>query len=108
MESLLEAIRLAIAPDAPDDAKSAGASACRTLLAALDTKGGEALVTPSPTVANMAAAISAMRELPPEQLLDLAIARLRAVLPTAPAVAPSRMKFHFVKLPPGLPGRNKP
>lgn len=100
MENLLEAIRGAIAPEATDDAKAAGASACRTLLAALDAKTGDALVLPSPTT-NIAAIVSAIRELPPEQLLDLAISRLRAALPAKaepPPVAP--LKFQMIRLPP--------
>lgn len=83
MEPLLEAIRAATVPDATDDIKAAGASACRTLLAALEAKSGEPLAQPAsaPVATPVEAVISAIRGMQPEQLLDLAIARLKAALP---------------------------
>ena len=59
--------------------------------------------TPLPPVAAAAVSmISALRNMPPEQLMELAIARLRAALPadvaaSSPSVAPVR--FHFIPLP---------
>lgn len=53
----------------------------------------------SPSMPELGALIGALRGMPPEQLLDLAIARLRAALPagsTAPTAAPVR--FHLVPL----------
>lgn len=109
METLIESIRAAIASDASDDVRATGARACRTILAALDTKPGEAMTlagpvtstadasSPAAQIANM---LGALRGIPAEQLLDLAIARLRAVLPAEmeqPKVAPP--KFHIVQLP---------
>jgi hypothetical protein len=55
-----------------------------------------------PTAAAAVSMITALRNMPPEQLLELAIARLRAALPvdvaaSSPSVAPVR--FHFIPLP---------
>lgn len=100
MDELIETIRVACATDASDDTKQLGAQACRTLLTALDAKSGEPLAAPTPTNAStdavpagaqIAAIVGALKGLPPEQLLDMAIARLRAALPKdtpAPVVAP--------------------
>lgn len=102
MDDLIEAIRVACASDATDDIKQRGAQACRTLLTAFDAKAGEPLAsTPAaestntvPPGAQIAAIVGALKGLPPEQLLDMAIARLRAALPKdtpAPAVASLRV-----------------
>lgn len=111
MDDLIEAIRVACASDASDDIKERGAQACRTILTALDAKAGEPLAalkpTPTPTEpaasaetvptgAQIAALVGALKGVPPEQLLDMAIARLRAALPkdtAAPTVAPLRFQI---------------
>lgn len=118
MDPIIETIRSAVAPDASDEAKAAGVMACRAVLTALEAQPGELLVpgapvdagtptdsvnvTPVPALgpANIAAAVSVMRDMNPEQLLDLAIARLRMALPagaTAPSVEP--LKFHIIHVP---------
>jgi hypothetical protein len=118
MENLIETIRIAVQSDATDDAKHQGAHACRTILIALEAKAGEPLVLPTqaPTDVStivqsdqtatpaappigpqqVAAIVGALRGMPPEQLLDLAIARLRAALPseaTTPTIAPVRFQI---------------
>ena len=101
MQALLEAIHVAVSPDASPEARARGAEACRTILAALDATPGEpmtatAVAQPSP----IASIVGALRGVPPDQLLDLAIAKLRAALPPGaevPAVTP--LKFHIVPLP---------
>ena len=111
MESLLESIRIAITDEANDETRAAGAAACRTILSALEAKAGEPLAAPSPPLSdasNIASAVAALRDVPPDQLLDLAIARLRAALP--PDVAPASvrpMKFQLVQLPRVLPTKSK-
>lgn len=114
MEELIETIRAATIAEASNDAREAGAYACRTLLAALSTKPGEPLVSAAsspesslsvpvhaPTSPNVAAqAIASMlRGMTPDQLLDIAIARLRAALPAGTEVAqPQAVRFHLVPL----------
>lgn len=102
MEQLLEAIRAATAPDASDETRAAGANACRTLLAALEAKPGQPLAA-TPTATNpIEAAVSVFRGMPAEQLLDLAIARLKAALPPETAVEPvKRLTVPLVPLPVG-------
>jgi hypothetical protein len=88
MEELLEAIRAATAADATDEAKAAGATACRTLLTALEAKAGEPLAAPVAAGNPVQAIVGALKSMPPEQLMDLAIARLKAALPAGTEVAP--------------------
>jgi len=102
MDNLIETIRLATISDATDEARATGAHACRTLLLALDAHVGEPLAAPPPTTDGtamppFAAVVGALRGMPPEQLLDLAIARLRAALPAdAAPPAVSSLKFQLV------------
>lgn len=101
MDALLETIRLAVASDAGDEARAAGASACRTLLTALEATPGETMpapaITPPPIdPAQIGTAVTMLRSMPVDQLLDLAIARLRAALPageTVPGVQPMRLQL---------------
>ena len=83
MEALLEAIRAATAPDAPQKARASGIEACRSLLVAFGAEQGQPLANPQRAepgpVATALAAL--MRTTPPEQLLDMAIAKLRALVP---------------------------
>ncbi|MCW5801767.1 MAG: hypothetical protein KIT31_05225 [Deltaproteobacteria bacterium] len=84
MEELINVIRSAVASDANNEQKAAGAQACRTILAALDTEPGNPMKlpgTPSPSPGG---------RLSIDQVLDLAIARLttianeRAAMPVPP------------------------
>lgn len=106
MESLIEAIRAATTSGANDDARAAGAHACRTILIALEAKPGESLAPVAVEASPMQAVVAALRGMPPEQLLDLAIARLKAALPEgaqAPSVQP--VKFQLLPVAP-LGGRS--
>ena len=84
MENLIDAIRAATADNATPEARAAGAQACRTILTALEAKLGQPLAT-APAPSNTAQAIiAALRDTPPDQLIDLAIAKLRALVPAQP------------------------
>lgn len=94
MIDFIETIRIATAADATVEARAAGAQACRALLAVLEPPAAVVEQAPIPPVASI---VAAMRGVPSDQLLDLAIAKLRAALPagtSVPAVAP--IKFHLV------------
>lgn len=104
MEQLLDAIRSATATDATDDARTAGAQACRTILAALESNKGEPLSAAPPvpfTPPQLQVAVAALRSMSPDQLLDLAITRLKAALPPGASVAPVQ-PLKFQMLPVGL------
>jgi hypothetical protein len=105
VNTLVEAITAAIADGASDEARATGAQACRTILAALEATAGEPLTASAPAVAApaapAAAIVGALRGMPAEQLLDLAIARLKAALPPGADVQPTQpLKFHIVPVPP--------
>ena len=82
MTELIETIQLAVADDATSEAKQAGANACRTLLAALEPSPTTALAAPTPARTSPLAGMDATH------VLDLAIAKLRAM--ANDAEAPSR------------------
>jgi hypothetical protein len=97
MENVLESIRAAIAPDATPEVRAAGAVACRAVLTALESTPGQPLTSAATTPpSQIASVVSALRGAPVEQVLDLAIARLRAALPAGtevPAVTPLRFNL---------------
>ena len=81
MTELFAIIRTAIAPNASRDERAAGAKACRTLIAALDARAGRTSSEPD----------AALRKIPSERLLEMAIAKIRRVsVPDAcrPALVP--------------------
>jgi hypothetical protein len=77
-ENLIESIRAAVADGASPDARAAGANACRTLLTALEAPPA---LPPGPPSLPIAAIASALRTIPPDQLADLLIAKLRTLVP---------------------------
>lgn len=103
MDQLLETIRAATVPDASDDAKAAGANACRMLLAALETTQGEPMPSPVPvvqsTTPDIGAIVAGLKGVPVDQLLDLAIAKLRTMVPADQAPAVRRLTIPLVPLP---------
>lgn len=100
MDNLIESIRSALAPDATPETRQAGAAACRTILAALESVPGQPLagaaVVP-PNASNIANVVASLRGVPADTLLDLAIAKLRAALPAGADVAQVQpLKFQIV------------
>src|SRR5690349_9083491 len=98
MDTLIESIRAAIANDATAEARGVGASACRAILAALEAKPGEPIAPVAP-VSPVAQIGAVLRGMPVDQLLDLAIARLRAAVPPgAEPVSVQPIKFQMVPI----------
>lgn len=89
MEALLEAIRSAVAESATAETRTAGITACRTIVSALEARAGEPPASAAPQAPKLpvAAIVSAIRNVPPEQLADLLIAKLRTLVPDAGAPA---------------------
>ena len=83
MDTLIDAIRSAVVDGASAEARASGVQACRMILTALEAKQGEPLAaTPAPAPTTpVHAVIAALRNVPPDQLLDLAIEKLKAALP---------------------------
>jgi hypothetical protein len=95
METIVETIRAALADDATPDARAAGVAACRAILAKLEPPSPPAPAAPMPNIAGI---VGALRNVPPNQLLDLAIAKLRGSLPAGTDVPPvTPLKFHLVQ-----------
>ncbi len=84
-DTLIESIRTAVSEGASAEARAAGADACRTLLAALDTRPGQPLAPQAPIAPavsqQVAMLASALRGMPMDQLADLLIAKLRTLVP---------------------------
>jgi hypothetical protein len=74
-DTLIETIRTATAATATPEQKTAGAAACRTLLATLGSEPGKPLVAP-----RQPHPLAHLAKLPPDKLLDLVIARVRAAV----------------------------
>ncbi len=104
MENLLESIRIALAPDASADTRGAGVAACRTVIAALESVPGQPIAAAAfipPDASQIANALAMLRGVPPDQLLDLAIAKLRAALPAGTEVPQAQpLKFQIIPVSP--------
>jgi hypothetical protein len=105
MDDLIESIRSATTSGATDEARAAGANACRTILLALETPAGESMRAPTVSSAlpaprsSLEAAVSALRGVPPDQLLDLAIAKLRTMVPATPTEPVHKLSIPLVSVP---------
>jgi hypothetical protein len=102
MDTLIDSIRAAITDGATDDTKRAGANACRAILAALDAAPGSSLAAPAPAI--NASVIGALGRMDLNQLLDVAIARLRVLNASnsnAPPTPSRGVSFPLVPIPRG-------
>lgn len=100
METHIETIRLAFAEDATPEVRANGAASCRAILDNLEPKVAE---VPAPSrmdpsqIANLA---STIRSVPLDQLLDLAITKLRTIVPgEASTRAPTGFSVPFIQVP---------
>jgi hypothetical protein len=99
MENVLESIRAAVAVDATPEVRAGGVAACRAILAALEAQPGEPIVANvvAPSPSPIATVVAALRGVPADQLLDLAIAKLRAALPAGADVPQAQpLKFQLI------------
>ena len=99
-DNLIETIRAALAPDATPEARAAGVTASRAVLTALGAEPGQPLAPPPVQIGPTANAIAGLiRSTPPDQLLDLLIAKLSAAVPAATHTTNHKMTIPFVKVP---------
>lgn len=101
-DTLLDSIRAALAADATPELRSAGVAACRTIATALEATAGTPMGAAAPTLATnpMASAIAAMvRSTPPDQLLDLLIAKLSSIAPQASTAPVPKFAIQMVRVP---------
>lgn len=98
MEPNIDLIRLAFAEDATAEARATGAAACRALVSILEPP-----VTPASTPrldpAQLASIATTIRSVPMEQLLDLAIAKLRSISPHDTAPKAPTFTIPFIEVP---------
>jgi hypothetical protein len=83
IDTLIESVRAAVTDGATPEARTEGIAACRSILAALEpapAASPTAQPEPAPQIP-IAAIASALRGANPDQLLDLAIAKLRTLVP---------------------------
>ena len=129
--SLIESIVAALAPEASEEKRAAGALACRTIHAALAGHVAASLPAPPPPAPSppvpdtpVAAIVSRLRGMPMEQVFDLAINRLQVAVaareqaspapPNSPpppggseaSPRPPPMRFQMVPVPPA-PGARR-
>lgn len=79
MDTFIQTIQMAVALDATPEQKQAGAAACRAVLTALEAETGQTLGALAP---------AAPPHLDVDQVLELVIARLRAMLPAEGGTEP--------------------
>lgn len=95
-DTLIDTIRAAVASDASPEARAAGIAACRALLTALGEPPPNTRVEPGP----MATAVAqVLRSTPPDQLLDMAIAKLQTLVPADAKASVPKMNILYVPVP---------
>lgn len=102
MQELIETIQCAAAQDATPEARAAGAEAARRLAALLEPSPASTQTAASAgPVAGIAELAAVLRGVPMDQLLDMAIVKLRAVVPaqSIPRVEPLSIPLIPVRRP---------
>lgn len=116
LAALMAAIRAAVAPGAPPDARAAGAVACRSILTVLEAKPGQPLGSPTATAPSTASPIaslfsqpgflSKLAAMPRDQLLELIKQATGALQPRAQTPASAAPRFHLIQIPNMRPPRS--
>lgn len=98
MNDIVDAIRAAVAPEASADARAAGAAACRALAARLDPAGSPQRPIIAPELVQQL--VGVLRTMDIDQVLDVAIAKLRTLGPKEGATAlPAARPFAIPMVP---------
>lgn len=107
--AMIAAIRSAVAPNASPQARSAGASACRSILIILEAKPGQPLIVAPPALPQPQSPLSSLLSQPGllnqlaamsrEQLLDLLRKVTGAGSPRTQSPATGAPRFHLIQIP---------
>ncbi len=99
METHIETIRLAVAEDATVESRASGAIACRAILATLEPAHSNPIAPSRLEAAQIASIAATIRSVPMDQLLDLAIAKLRTIAPHDVTQRAPAFSVPFIQVP---------
>lgn len=109
LATMIASIRSALAPSASPQARTAGASACRSILSVLEAKPGQPLIAappaPTPAPSPLASLLSQpglltqLAAMSREQLLDLLRQVTGATSPQPRLPATGGPRFHLIQIP---------
>ena len=104
LDGLISSIRAATAPDASAEARAAGATACRSILTALEAKAGQPLTAAPPVATSatspLATMLAQLVAMPREQMLEFITNFLRTKLPPGTQTqVTAGPRFHLIQLP---------
>jgi|SRR6185503_7799820 len=108
LAAMIASIRSAVAPNASPQARTAGASACRSILTVLEAKPGQPLATapPAPTqpqsplasLLSQPGLLTQLAAMSREQLLDL-LKQVTGAASQRPQPATGAPRFHLIQIP---------
>lgn len=108
LAAMIASIRSAVAPNASPPARTAGASACRSILTVLEAKPGQPLIAAPPAPTQPQSPLASLFSLPGltqlaamsrEQLLDLVKQVTGAASPRTLPPASGAPRFHLIQVP---------
>jgi hypothetical protein len=109
LAALLASIRVAVGPNASPDLRSAGASACRSILTVLDAKPGQPLTgglaaptqpaSPLASLLSQPGLLTKLAAMSREQLLDLLKQVTGAASQRTQSPATGGPRFHLIQIP---------
>lgn len=109
LAAMITSIRSAVAPNASPQARTAGASACRSILTVLEAKPGQPLMAPPPAPTQPQSPLASLLSQPGllpqlaamsrEQLLDLLKQVTGAASPRTQPPALGAPRFHLIQVP---------
>lgn len=107
LAALLASIRAAIGPSASQEARTAGASACRSILAVLEAKPGQPLAGAPPTqpqsllasLLSQPGLLNKLAAMSREQLLDLVKQVIGAASQRTQSPPTGGPRFHLIQIP---------
>ena len=107
LDDLIASIHAAVAPGASAEARAFGATACRSILSALEAKAGQPLTTAPPTAtpatSPLTTLLTQLAAMPREQMLEFITNFLRSKLPPGTQTqVTTGPRFHLIQIPPAI------